>query len=453
MAIGQIMFSVAAMGMPAYLYKFHPYYAHHLPKKKNDQLTVSLITGCIGFLIVLAAGLIFKDLVNRTFDNSPELIRYYYWLFPFGFGLTMFSLLEAYGWALQKSVVTNFLKEVLFRLLVTLLFTLTFFGSINSFDGFVIFYSFTFLFIALILLTWLIAGGNVNFTFTISNVTKKFRKKILALASFTWGAGLVFNLANVFDTIVLAFVMRPNGLEAVAIYTLGQYICSLIQAPQRAIISASVGPLSQAWKDKDMGKIQRIYQRSSINQLIFACAMFSLIWLNFFDGIETFRLQKDYAAAFSVFLLIGATRIIDMGTGVNAQIIATSVFWRFELKTGFILLLIALPLNYKLTQELGIIGPAISNIISFSIYNFIRCSFLYKQFGLQPFTANSLTTLLLAAFCFIICYFLFREKTGIGWILIRSFLFTGLYAAGVYWLKLTPDLLPVLQTLKKKSGI
>ena len=35
--------------------------------------------------------------------------------FPLGFGLTMYSILEAYAWQLRKSVLTSFLREMLFR--------------------------------------------------------------------------------------------------------------------------------------------------------------------------------------------------------------------------------------------------------------------------------------------------------------------------------------------------
>src|SRR5687767_15762339 len=55
-AIGQIMLSVAGLGMPAYLYKFHPYYKDNLPKDKNEQLTLALLVASVGFLLVAAGG-------------------------------------------------------------------------------------------------------------------------------------------------------------------------------------------------------------------------------------------------------------------------------------------------------------------------------------------------------------------------------------------------------------
>jgi O-antigen/teichoic acid export membrane protein len=40
----------------------------------------------------------------------------------------------------------------------------------------------------------------------------------------------------------------------VGLFTFAQYLTSLIQAPQRSIVAASVAHLSQAWKDKDLAK-------------------------------------------------------------------------------------------------------------------------------------------------------------------------------------------------------
>jgi len=451
-AIASIMFSLASVGMPAYIGKFFPYYKSHLPDKKNDQLTWALLFSSIGFLIVVLVGIPLKPLlIDTIFKNSPELPKYFYWTFIFGFGYTIYMVMEVYSWLQGQSVLSNFLKEVLFRFFVTLLIVLVTLQFISSFDVFIAIYSFTYLAIVIILFLFFIKRKKLHLTFTVSNVTKRFRKKILQLASYVWGASLVFNVASVFDTIVIAAVM-PNGMAYAGIYALAQNVSSLIQAPQRAIISTATGPLSVAWKEKNYDKINRIYHRSSINQLIFSCGMFCLIWLNFDDGISTFHLQEGYRAAKWVFFYIGIAKIIDMGTGVNSQIIVTSTRWRFEFISGVILLLITLPLNWQLTRHFGIIGPAFSNLISFSIYNLIRYLFLWKKFKMQPFTEKSLYTILLAAACYILCYWLFSDQNGFLWIVVRSLTFLAAYGTGMFLLKLTPDAMPVLLTLKKKLG-
>ena len=72
----------------------------------------------------------------------------------------------------------------------------------------------------------------------------------------------MFNLSFYFAAVVIASVV-PGGLTAVGLFTMAQYVASLIQAPQRGVASAAIGPLSKAWKKKDYGRIGRIYRRSA----------------------------------------------------------------------------------------------------------------------------------------------------------------------------------------------
>ncbi|MEI7472746.1 MAG: lipopolysaccharide biosynthesis protein [Chitinophagaceae bacterium] len=453
-AIAAMMYAIANMGLPSYIYKFYPYYKDNLPNKKNDMLSWSLLLSIAGFCLVVLGGLIFKDLIIRKFGtNSPELVKYFYWIFPFGLGLTIFSILEAYAWQLHKSVLTNFLKEVQFRVFTTLLIILSFAGIIHGFDLFIKLYSLTYLAIAILLFAYLAFSKQIHFQFSISKVTRKFSKQILRLLTFIYSGGLVFTLASVFDSILIASVL-PQGMALAGIYTLAQNIGSLIQAPQRGIIASSIPSLAAAWKNKDMGRISRIYTRSSVNQLIFSVGMFALIWLNFSDGVFSFHLQSGYLDAKWVFFYIGMMRIIDMGTGLNAQIIATSTFWRFDFITGVVLLIITLPLNYILTKYYyGVMGPAISNLISFSLYNAIRYFFLIKRFKMQPFTIKTIYTIVLGVSAYYIAYLLFKNQIGIVWIVARSACFIVLYGIGTLLLKLSPDIQPVWYTILKRLGI
>lgn len=451
-AIGHLMYSLASVGMPAFINKFFPYYKAHLSPKKNDQLTWALLFPCFGFLIVVGLGFAFKGpLINKIFNNSPELLQYYEWLFPFGFGFTIFMVLDIYTWQLHKAILSNALKEIAFRLFVTVLILLTTFHVITRFETFIGIYSFVYIALVLYLIIYLRSQSLLHLSFQPSIVTKKFRKKIVALIGYVWTGGLIFSLASVIDTIFIAAVL-PNGMGAAGVFTFGQYITSLMQAPQRAVISATTGPLSHAWREKDYKKIQRIYHRSSINQLLFSCAVFVLIWINFEDGIKTFHLQPEYIGAKWVFFYLGLTRIIDMGTGVNAQIIATSTYWRFEFTTGLILLALMLPLNFLLTREYALNGPAISSLISFTVYNTIRYFFLLRKFKMQPFDSKTLLTLILSVGCFLLAYYPFRNQSGLQWMTARSFVFLVPFCLCTLWWRLSPDVIPIWQTVKKRFG-
>ena len=452
-AIATMMSAFATMAMPSYIFKFHPYYNDTLPPRKNDMITWALLVSFVGFILVMIAGWSLKHLVIKKFGtNTPQLVSYYYWIFPLGLGLTIYTVLEAYAWSLHKSVLTNFFREVQWRLFTTIIIVLYISGIISDYDLFIKIFAFSYPSIAIALFAYLVITKKIHFTFSVSKVSRRYFKKILALCTFVYGGTLIFTISQVFDTIVIASVLEEGSAKA-GIFGLATIVTSIIQAPQRGIISASIPHLSKAWKDKNMDLLQKVYQRSSINLLIFACGIFLLIWLNFTDGIITFGVKPSYLDAAWIFFLLGLTKIIDMGTGVNAQIIGTSTYWRFELISGVILLSVMLPLTYILTKQYGLIGPAIAALVSISVYNIIRIIFLWKKFRLFPLTMQSLYTLLLAGSCYAVCYFAFKEMHGFTGMFVRSIVFIALYATGVISMKLSPDIQPVVLTIKKRLGI
>lgn len=451
-AIAMMMMAVANMAMPSYIYKFYPYYKDHLPEKKNDQLSIALVVGLIGFVIVVLAGILLKGLVIRKYiTNAPEIVTHYNWIFVLGAGLLLFTILEAYSWQLHKSVFTNFLKEVAWRLFTTVLIVLFSYGIIDQFDLFIQLFSFSYPFIAAVLLLYLIFTGKLHFVSTISKVTRRYARSILRLCSFVYIGSLIFTISLVFDSLVISSKL-DNALAQLAIYSVAQNIASMIQVPQRGIIAASIAHLSRAWKEKNMELLQRVYQRSSINQLIFACGFFGLIVLSFTDAVATFQLKDSYVNAFYVVIFLGLAKLVDMGTGVNAQIIATSTYWRFEMLSGVVLLLVMLPLSYFFTVRYGIAGTGAAQLISITVYNIIRIVFLWSKFRLFPFTIQSLYTVLLAGGSFAICYFLCRDMQGWTGMFIRSALFAILFGAGVFGFRLSPDLDAVIRAIRNRLG-
>jgi O-antigen/teichoic acid export membrane protein len=452
-AISAMMQAIATLGMPSFIFKFYPYYNHHLASSKNDILSLSLMVSLAGFLLVAVGGWLFKDLVIKKYNtNAPQLVDYYFWLFPMGFGLTIFTILEAYTQSIKKPVITNFLREVQWRLWTTLLILLFVFQIVGDFGAFIKLYVLGYPVAALSLLIYLGVKGKLHFTFSLSKVTRRFSKKIVSFCLFVYSGMLVFTLSGVFDTMVIASVL-PDGLTQAAIFTLAQTMTSIIQAPQRGIVAASIAHLSEAWKNKDMKALQIIYQRSSINLLLFAAGIFTLIALNYTEAVYTFGLKPEYALGFTVFIFMGITKVIDLGTGLNAQIIGTSNYWRFELTSGIVLLVVMLPTTYILAKQYGIIGPAIATLISTSIYNAIRLLFLYVKFRLQPFSVASIYTVLTSAACYAICYFAFRNLHGFPGLFVRSIAFILLYGCVAVYFRLSPDIQPVWQTIKKRLRI
>jgi O-antigen/teichoic acid export membrane protein len=448
-AIALLMMSFSTFGMQTFIHKFFPYYKQLLPDKKNDQAAIALITGIIGFLIIITAGILLKPLVIKKYiTNAPEIITYYNWIFVLGFGYMVYNLLEAFTWQLHRSVFANFLRELGWRIYTSVLIIL-FWCKLIDFSLFIKLFSFSYPFIALVLLIYLTGTRQLHLVFRISKVTRRYKKYIWQLCLFVYAGLIILNLSMVFDTLLIGSV---KALALVGVYALAQNIATMIQAPQRAIIAASIAHLSRAWKEKNIPLIQKIYQRSSINQLIFSCGFMALVVLSFNDAVTTFNIKAAYAEAFIPVIFLGLTKVVDMGTGVNTQIIGTSVYWKFDLISGVILLAVMLPTSYFFTIYYGIVGTSVAQLISITLYNLIRFLFLWKKCGLFPFTIHTIQALLLAGVCFVLCLFVFRNMHGWAGMILRSGAFILLYGGGAVYMKLSPDIASVMGSIKKRLG-
>ncbi|MFY7879381.1 MAG: lipopolysaccharide biosynthesis protein [Lacibacter sp.] len=447
--LGQLIFAVASLGIPPVLLKFFPYYRDRLPLKQNDLYTWTLVFPLIGFVLVLIGGFLFEPLIVRKFSERSELfVLYYPWVFFFGLGTLLFSIFETFSWTHQQTILPNFLRETGLRILTSILLLLFYFRFIG-FDTFIKLFSFLFLVIALILGVTLKAKNYFGITFQISTVTQKFKKKMLALSGYVYSGTIIVILSQVADTIIIAGISK-KGIHDAGVYNLATYIANLIQVPQRSIIAVTVPALSIAWKNKNLPEINRLYRRTSINLLLLGLFIFTGIWLNIHEIFRLIHIQSEYETGLYVILILGITKIIDAGTGVNAQIIATSSQWKFEFYTGIILVVLILPLNYFLVKHLGIIGSAYANLISFTIYNTIRYFFLWTHYKLQPFNMKTLYSIVMAVVVYGIAYVLFKDNHNWMGIVYRSCLYAALFISGIFLFRLTPDALQLTEQLRTK---
>ena len=444
--LGQNIFVFGSLGVIPIVYKFYPYYKDNVEDKENDLLTWALSASFIGFLLVLVGGYLLEPLVVKKYiQRAPLILKYYYLIFPFGFGMLFFSVLESFCWSLQKTVFANFLKETGMRIIVLILVVL-FMAKMVSFDTFIKLFTFLYLALFLIILAYLIKLGKFHITFKVSHPTRKFKKKMLTMGSLIYGGVMIQIVAQTIDTFIIASL---KGLSSTGVFNLAQYAANLVQVPQRSIQSVSTGVLAQAWKDKNFVEINRIYERSCINLLLMASFIFGIIWLNINDAFTVLHVQEVYRDGINVMFVLGIARLIDAGTGINNIIIGTSVYWRFDFISGIVLLAIRIPVTYLLIKKYDIIGSAYAEVISYTIYNIIRFEFLRRKFNMQPFNVKTLYSLMVAAVAFVIAYFTFHSLDGWLAIISRTLVFVTIFIAAVFYLELTPDAKQLYHKFKK----
>ncbi len=446
-SINLVFYSVACLGMVSIMGRFYPYYYDSLKKNQNDLLALAFTIAIIGFVLVVVGGIVFKPLFIRKFsEKSPQVVNYYFWLFPFTFFYLIFSILEAHAAIFKRTVFPNFLKEGVVRMCTTLLIVLYIFKVI-SFDLFVKLFACVYGVTVIMLYLYLKKFGEVTLVFKISSVTRQKAREMGLFVGYVFLGIVVFTLAQQADSIAIT---SQRGAAELGIFTLSSFIATVVQVPQRSMVSIATPYMAQAWKDMNYAEIQRIYFRSSINLLIISLFIFCNIWLNLDDAYKLFHIDKAYEKGKYVILILGITKIIDMGTGVNSQLLYTSPSWRFEFYAGMILAALALPLNYFLVRRYGIMGAAYSNIIALSIYNMIRILFIYKKYNMQPFTVKTIWAIVCAIGVYFIVYATSRNLGGWSGMIGKSVLFSSLFIAIVYYLNLTPDFIPIINSIKAK---
>lgn len=432
----QIAFACGSLGVIPVVYKFYPYYKDNLPKNKIDILTWAMLIAFFGFLMILLAGWLFEPFfIQKFIENSSLVLDYYFWLFPFTMGMLFYSVTESFAWAVHRSVITNFLKETILRVLSLVLIALYFFRLI-SFNTFIYLFSFQYLAIFIILFVYLYRTGELHFNFSVSRVTRKYWKKMANMQALIWSGTFIAAISATIDTFIIASIF---GLTSAGVFTFGRYAANLIQVPMRSINAVSAGILSKAWKDKNFPEINRIYYRSSINLLLISLFIFGNIWLNVQDGIDVLDIQNKYMEAMTVLLLLCVVRTIDAGTGLNALVIGTSTYWKFDFISGVCLLVLRLPLTYYLIKSYGIVGSAYAELISVSAINMVRYEFLRRKFGMSPFSIKTLYSVLLGVSAYFLTWLVFRNVHGWTGIFLKTGSFSGIMAAGIFYWKLTPD--------------
>jgi O-antigen/teichoic acid export membrane protein len=445
--MGMLFFAFSCLGITNYLYKFFPYYEDNTETNKNDILGFALMVALIGFALTVFGVWVFKPLIIQKFsENSPLIVDYFYFTLPMAFFILLYNVLEAYSYGFKKGVLTSLLKETVLRGYVFIIVIARLFQFI-SFDTFVLLFSLQYAAIVAILALHLHSQKKLWLSFKPSRVTKKFKKKILAIMAFTIIVVIVGVLRQSIDSLVLA---AKKDLGKVGVFGFAAYMVSLLQAPFRSIVAVTIPILSRAWKEKKLDEISRIYKRSSINLLSFSLLVFFCVWLNYTQAINFFGISSDYLEGRWVFFMLGIVTIIEMGTGVNAQIIGTSNFWRFELWASLLLTLMIIPLSYFLTVKYGILGPAIANIVSFTIYNVVRIAFLWKKYKMQPFSIKTVEIIVIALAGYFVVYLSLGSMAGLPGLILRTALYMGLFLACLYWRNISPDLMPVVNTVMKK---
>lgn len=445
---GLTLATMCTLGSIPVINKFFPFYKSYLTPKQNDLPFITLITCLLGFTIMCGAGYALQDIIVRKFsEKSPLFVKYSYLVYPYGLFMLLFIWLESFSWSFRKGVISNGLKETVARLTFTFLLLFVSLRLISISQFFTAF-SFSYLLPAAMLFWVLRRTGQFIFNPVVSPVTRRIGGRMVNFGLFIFGAQFLNLLSRTVDTFILSSKSN-GGLRDVAVFTIATYVVTIMEIPQRSITSISVPVLAESWKNKDLRHIKSIYVKSVSNLLVIGLVMFSIIWLNAPNLAK--YLGRDFTGIEKVVLFMGIGKLIDLGTGANGQIIATSSFWKVDFTTNVLYTILALPLNYILISGYGLMGAAYSTLISLAFYNAMRFGFLWYKFKMQPYSWVNLLVVAIAIICTIIVYFIPKNSSPVIDTIIRTAAFMALFTPAVYYTHISEEINGLIRNYLNKA--
>lgn len=440
--------TLCTLGTVPMVLKFYPVYHRYLPQKKNDLPVLSLVLVALGIVFFIASMPVLKPWILRKFGSrSPLFVDYFDLIYPFTITLTLFSVLEAYAWSVRKTVLSNVLKEFGFRLLTTVLIGI-FIAGLLTYKGFITAFAWIFLPPVIILLIVLNRENALPIHFQLSSVSRRLYSKMFTFAGFLFSASILNVIARTNDTIILAS-QSTGGLSDAAVFTIATYLVTVMEVPQRSLVSIATPFIAEAWQRRDISTIDRLYKKTALHLMMAGLAIFGVILLNL-DTIQSW-LGTEYAAISGIVLVAGLAKLIDLSTGVNTQILLLSKYWRLDFTTNILLVLLSIPLNYLLTKHFNVMGPAYGNLISLFVFNFIRFLYIWKIFHIQPFTLNTLKIVGVFMLALISVSMIVPDwDNPILTFLMQSAFFLAVFTISIIKLRISKDIEEMMDTIRSR---
>ncbi len=424
-----------SLGFTSVAIRFFPEFKEKHPRY-HGFLGLLLLIVSVGSLFFFSVSWFFQDAILESYEGKSPLFRQFLpYLVPLSILTAFFHVLYHYCINFQlitvPAVFQNGIKISLPILL--LLFAGGYLTLVGVVNGIVL----NFILVVLGMSFYIYYLGEWHWRLDFSFMTTERWKRIWNYAGYGLASSVGSILAIRIDEIMIPTLIdfRSNGIYAIA-----AFIGNTIMIPGNALIHLASPVIAQSIKDGEIAEVGRIYKRVSTN--------LSLVGLFFFIGIiasvqDLFALMPkshDLHQGFTIVLLIGFARIVDMSTSVNNQIINYSRYYRFGMFAILMMGGINIGFNLWLIPEYGIIGAAMATLLSLSIYNLLKLLFIYYQYRLQPFSRKTLYLFAWAAIVYALSLLYPSQGKPLLDLILRSSIVTVLYLPVVLYFRISEDI-------------
>ena len=366
--------------------------------------------------------------------------RYLPYFIPIAILLAFIQLFISYSSNFKRIVVPSIFQNLI-KITLPLVILLFYWQKISLsqvVNG--ILWNYILVFLGLVLYIYYLKQLKLKLDF--SHLTKGTFKEMRNFAAYGFFVGVGQVLALRIDSIMIASYI---DLSSTGVYAIAAFIGNAIAIPTNAVNQITAPIVAQAFRDNELEEIQKLYQQSSINLLVVGLLLFVGVAVSVEDLFALMPKNESLQAGILVVILIGLSKVFDMGTSINNQIINYSPYYRFGFYAILLMAVFNVIANFLLIKSMGIIGVALATLSSLTLYNLVKLLFIWYRLKMQPFTRASAYLMLLAAATFAISYWLPLDFHPLVNILIRSTLVTVVYGSVVYYANLSPDIKELIQ--------
>lgn len=428
-----IMVPFAQLGIGNGITRFYP----RIKEQQFSFFTMSLLLSLLGAILVALLFVAFRDYLIQAFQaNSPEVIDFFGVVLLIMLFSVLNSILDAFSRSFLEIAVPTFFREVLLRILVSLII-LAYFIQWLSFTQLIWSLSLIYLVTLLGMGIYMRVLGIFKLDFSFSVFPTGFRREFVKynLITFlgTTGSLLIMKI----DSLMVSAMI---GLDANAVYSIAFAIAIVIEMPRRAVSQVVMPVVAEYFAQNETAKIDRLYKQVAVHQLLICLLLFMGIWANI-DNLYFFIPNKEiYEAGKWVVLWIALGKIFDILFSINGEIIVYSRYYLFNITATLIMSVLVISLNLLLIPKFGIEGAAFASLVAMISYNLIKYLFVKIRLNLDPFTWDIFKILILGGSVFILQHFLMLwSDTGLWDMVLRSFLITVFYIGGIFGLKIAAE--------------
>lgn len=432
------------LGAPYILIRFKP-----ISEKENLKgiLGVAGLFALIGIGVFMIFFSLFKEEIGEFYlERSEDFVKYIDYVLPFAIIIILNNLLERYSHANKRIVVPGFLKEVFLRISLGSIVVL-YFLEIISFEqviqGIIVSYVLQFL----VLLFYTNRLAPIQLRPSKLMLSRTYVSQIGSYAGFVTVGAIGGGLVGKLDIIMLGSLA---GLNEIGIYSTMLYLATIIEMPRRALMQISNPIIAEHIANDEIDKVASLYKKTSINQLIVGTILFLLIWFNIDALFDLMPKGEVFRNGKWVVFIVGVTKLYDLATGINSQILLNSKFYRFSLIAIFLLSILAIASNYLLIPRFGIEGAAAATLISIFLFNSLLLGFIYMKFKIQPFSLQTLKLLLLVALLYIGMSFFPEISNPFLSIGVKTIILTCLFVGFVYFTRISEDINELIRNILQR---